>query len=82
MRNHEDRGLYFCLPAVPRHVLEGLPVAGLPVEAASDAMVRPCLGALPMGFTWSLCLAQAANEDRVCRSVSLQEAVPASEGSP
>ncbi|CAK0897324.1 unnamed protein product, partial [Prorocentrum cordatum] len=77
MRIHEDLGRYFCLPAAPGHALEGLRVAGFPTEAASDAMVHPCLGALPMGFTCSLRLAQAANEYRVCRGVSLQEAVPA-----
>ncbi|CAK0880153.1 unnamed protein product [Prorocentrum cordatum] len=82
MRIHEDLGRYFCLPAAPWHVLEGLPVAGLPAEAASDAMVYPCLGALPMGFAWILHLAQAANEDRVCRSVSLQEAAPAGREQP
>ncbi|CAK0882305.1 unnamed protein product [Prorocentrum cordatum] len=82
MRVREDLGRYFCLPAVPKYVFDGLQVAGVPAETPPDAPVRPYLAVLPTGFTWSLYLAQAANEDRVCRSPSLCKAMPAGRQQP
>ncbi|CAK0882062.1 unnamed protein product, partial [Prorocentrum cordatum] len=82
MHVREDFGRYFCLPAVPKHVLDGIQVAGVPGDAPPDALVRPYLAVLPMGFAWSLYLAQAANEDRVCRSPSLCRAMPAGRQQP
>ncbi|CAK0879112.1 unnamed protein product [Prorocentrum cordatum] len=82
MRVREGLGRYFCLPAVPKYVFDGLQVAGVPAETPPDAPVRPYLAVLPMGFTWSLYLAQAANEDRVCRSPSLCKAMPAGRQQP
>ncbi|CAK0797401.1 unnamed protein product, partial [Prorocentrum cordatum] len=81
-RVREDLGRYFCLPAVPKYVFDGLQVAGVPAETPPDAPVRPYLAVLPMGFTWSLYLAQAANEDRVRRSPSLCKAMPAGRQQP
>ncbi|CAK0847687.1 unnamed protein product, partial [Prorocentrum cordatum] len=59
---------FLSLPAAPAHVL-GL--AGQELEGARlgpDTLVSPCIGALPMGFSWSLFLAQGANEERVVSS--------------
>ncbi|CAK0883464.1 unnamed protein product, partial [Prorocentrum cordatum] len=82
MRVREDHGRYFCLSAVPKHALDGIQVAGVPADAPPDALARPYLAVLPMGFTWSLYLAQAANEDRVRRSPSLCRAMPAGRQQP
>ncbi|CAK0880972.1 unnamed protein product, partial [Prorocentrum cordatum] len=59
---------FFSLPAAPAHVLglEGHELEG--ARLGCDTLVFPCIGALPMGFSWSLFLAQDANEERVVRS--------------
>ncbi|CAK0866856.1 unnamed protein product [Prorocentrum cordatum] len=59
---------FFSLPAAPAHVLglEGHELEG--TRLGCDTLVFPCIGALPMGFSWSLFLAQDANEERVVRS--------------
>eukprot|EP00973_Karenia_brevis_P067932 9450350-Karenia_brevis.AAC.1 len=48
---------YFCLPPVAaKHFPKAV------ADADADTEIFPCLGTLPMGFTWSLFFAQSINE--------------------
>ncbi|CAK0900771.1 unnamed protein product [Prorocentrum cordatum] len=58
---------YFCLPPAPAHVMgaSGAEVDGSVLGRAEA--VTPCWAVLPMGFTWSLWIAQMINETTVTK---------------
>ena len=65
-------GKFFCLRTVPAHVLSmtGEVLEGQKLEAHTDSLAM--LGSFPVGFSWSLFLAQSCNEEKACLAPSLR----------
>ena len=61
---------FFCLRAVAAHVfsLTGEVFEGQ--ESEAHIVIWPCWRVLPMGFSWSLFLAQSCCEEKVCLALS------------
>ena len=64
---------WFCVePVRARDVsMNGREVSRQTVE--DDEWIYPCAGALPMGFTWSLCFAQSTNENTLHEVEGIQD---------